>query len=733
MGRQTHRHSPRAAARSSGRPVVRSPIGAELRLQSVLDALEAPTAILNQTGVIAATNRAWKRFTVANGGEGDGCGVGANYLDEWCAGGDASAAAAFTGLARVLNGSRPFFALDYPRPFLNDERWFTLSATALPGVSSGAVVAHVDVTARHRSDEARRASEARFRALVQASGEIIVIFDAIGALRYGSPALERILGHALATYGSTLRLDLVHPDDVAAVAAAWESVAAEFGCRQRLEYRVRRADGEWVWLDAVLTNLVSDPAVGGMVLNARDITDRKATEAALTHECDLFTLLLDHLPDHVFFKDNSSRFVRINRAGAASLGLRDPAEAIGKTDADFGSAEEALAFRATDREVFECRLPMRDRLERMTTGSGDRWFSTTKAPTFDPDGNVSGLVGISRDVTERVHGEAALRASKAHKTAVLAAALDAVMTMDAEGRITEFNPAAERIFGHRRADILGAPFADLVVPSASPEPPHHELVSVLGIAEPPIVGHRLDVMARRADGDLFPAELAIVEVQSGHQEDLPSFAAYLRDVTDAKRLEDELRRLALHDWLTGLPNRTLFADRLDQAFQLATHRNGRVAILFLDLDRFKGVNDDFGHAVGDAILKLVAERLHATVRAGETLARFGGDEFVVLLEGVRDPAETERVADRLLAAVATPIAWHGQEIVVDLSIGIALGQAGEDDPAALLRAADAALYQAKALGRGKFVVFTPGMADDAARRLDVTPQTYSESGGSPAL
>jgi len=189
----------------------------------------------------------------------------------------------------------------------------------------------------------------------------------------------------------------------------------------------------------------------------------------------------------------------------------------------------------------------------------------------------------------------------------------------------------------------------------------------------------------------------------------------LTDITAAKRREDELRHRTLHDALTDLPNCTFFAERLDQTLQRATRPAGRPAVLFLDLDSFKTVNDGFGHAAGDALLRVVAARLRATIRAGETLARFGGDEFVVLLAEVQDPAEPAGAATRLLAALAPPFAWQGHAIRIGTSVGVALGARGMTDAEALLRAADAALYQAKARGRGRFVVVTPGSVEAGAR------------------
>ena len=189
----------------------------------------------------------------------------------------------------------------------------------------------------------------------------------------------------------------------------------------------------------------------------------------------------------------------------------------------------------------------------------------------------------------------------------------------------------------------------------------------------------------------------------------------LLDVTARKELEGELRRLALLDPLTGLPNRVLFADRLAHA--LGARRRGEpVAVLFIDLDRFKSVNDNLGHAAGDRLLCAVGERLSGALRAGDTVARFGGDEFVALLEGLREASEASDVARRLLSAIRAPYAIEGQEIEIGASIGVAVGWPGRTRSEDLLRHADLALYRAKDSGRATYAIFDSGMGDDAARR-----------------
>lgn len=179
----------------------------------------------------------------------------------------------------------------------------------------------------------------------------------------------------------------------------------------------------------------------------------------------------------------------------------------------------------------------------------------------------------------------------------------------------------------------------------------------------------------------------------------PVFAAHLLDITEWKREEERLRRLAFHDLVTGLPNRALFEERLAAAADRVAAGEGELAVLFIDLDNFKAVNDAFGHQGGDRLLRAVAERLRASVRSGDTVARYGGDEFAVLIEDVAVASEVGAAAERIEAQLRRPVALDPYPVALSASVGIAIRRPGQRDPEAIMREADAAMYRAK-VGRG---------------------------------
>jgi diguanylate cyclase (GGDEF)-like protein len=222
----------------------------------------------------------------------------------------------------------------------------------------------------------------------------------------------------------------------------------------------------------------------------------------------------------------------------------------------------------------------------------------------------------------------------------------------------------------------------------------------------------------RADGEKYPARVTVTAIRAGRGE-AERYIVTLSDITERKRAEEQARHLAEHDPLTGLPNRVLFLDRLQQALAMARRQHTQFALMFLDLDRFKAINDTYGHQAGDAVLKEVAARLTRCVRGVDTVSRLGGDEFVVLLAGIGGADQAAHVAGAVMAAVAKPVRVGGQEISLSVSIGIAIGPADGADADTLIKHADIAMYHAKQSGRNAFQFFSEEMNAHVVERVQM--------------
>ena len=285
---------------------------------------------------------------------------------------------------------------------------------------------------------------------------------------------------------------------------------------------------------------------------------------------------------------------------------------------------------------------------------------------------------------------------------------DAILVTGSTGEIRYATPSIERIVGYPASELVGRPFVEL-----ADESDRKALASALAdVGSSP----RSDewCMAHR-DGTGVPVEGVLARWNGDSGGD--ALVMNLRDVRERKALEEQLRHRAFHDELTGLANRALFEDRLTHALARARRHGGRVAVLFLDLDDFKPVNDALGHAVGDTLIQEVARRLAECLRASDTGARVGGDEFAVLLEDPATPAEAEEVAERLLEAISAPAVIAGQEVFPRASLGMALDEGGKATASDLLRDADVAMYAAKGSGKGRFSRFEASMRTNAVERL----------------
>jgi diguanylate cyclase (GGDEF)-like protein/PAS domain S-box-containing protein len=267
----------------------------------------------------------------------------------------------------------------------------------------------------------------------------------------------------------------------------------------------------------------------------------------------------------------------------------------------------------------------------------------------------------------------------------------AMFMLDEEGRVVVWNAGAQRMLGFAEAAVLGRPLAALFSQAPGFDPAELDLLPD---------GAEQEHWLRRADGSTFLGTLNAYPVAEPDGTD--AYAVVVRDVTDARRSERQLRHMALHDPLTGLPNRALLQDRLTVALGHARREHGKVAVLFCDLDRFKVINDSLGHEAGDEVLRTVAARLKSVVRPGDTVARIGGDEFVFCCEDVDGPEGAVRVAERLHATLDEPL-LVGEELFVTASVGIAVG-GGATTVDDLLRDADAAMYRAKERGGGHALV-----------------------------
>ena len=371
--------------------------------------------------------------------------------------------------------------------------------------------------------------------------------------------------------------------------------------------------------------------------------------------------------------------------------------------------QRAMAQRLDDH--ITGRTSLFESEQRVRVGDGEWIWMLVRGKIVDrsDSGRPLRICGTVRNITSTREAERERRIAQE----VIRSIGEAVTVTDLDFNFSSVNPAFTAMTGWTEAEVLGRSAALL---NCSQHPPEHYQALRDAILRE---GHwRGEIWQRRKDGEEFLTWLQTTEVRDA-QGQRTHFVQVLTDITERKRNEQELRYLANYDTLTGLPNRTLLAERLGHAVVRARRGGRKVAVLFLDLDRFKHVNDSMGHAAGDRMLKAAGSRLRDNVRDGDTVARIGGDEFTVVLEDLVDAAEAERVALKLIGAFERPLELDdGQDVTISPSIGISLYPDHGQTPTDLLKYADTAMYQAKERGRKTWMVYTESM--DAAARLRAT-------------
>jgi len=316
------------------------------------------------------------------------------------------------------------------------------------------------------------------------------------------------------------------------------------------------------------------------------------------------------------------------------------------------------------------------------------------------------VVASSRNLLAMRRMHQGLTESEARLRAIVATAMDAVVQIDAQGIVTGWNVQAESIFGWSVGEAIGQPLHQMIIPAQYREAHIQGLQHFHASGQGPFLNKRLEITALHRDGREFPVELTI---SPAHWHDQIEFCAFVRDITERKQSEQFILHLATHDALTGLPNRHLLNDRIQQALVQVQRENSLAAVLFIDLDQFKTINDSLGHDVGDLLLKEVAQRLVSNLRSRDTVARSGGDEFVVVLPDIRDAQEVATVAQKLLGALIVPYQISEKVLRTSASIGAALFPEDGENAETLLKNSDLAMYYAKEAGRNNCQFFTQKM------------------------
>lgn len=391
----------------------------------------------------------------------------------------------------------------------------------------------------------------------------------------------------------------------------------------------------------------------------------------------------------------------INQTGIKLLGLKDSSDAIGNAFVDYVEADYRFLVEAgwglLAEEDF---LPLK--LHRTDSTLFEAEMRVRRVPSPDELFLVE-----ARDISRFVRSAEALREREERLQGVLASVAEGIITVNEQGLIETANPAVDRMFGYGKGKLIRQHIGTLMGEGMRHQ--HDNMLETYLSGGSKLMGRAVESMGRRADGSLFPLEISVSELRHGKAR---LFTGILRDISERKENEDRIKRLAHHDSLTGLPNRNLLNDRITHALARVRRHGGRMAVLYVDLDRFKPINDTLGHEAGDAVLKEVAQRLTTCIRGSDTVSRVGGDEFVVVVEEVARPGEAAMVARKIISSLSTPVFYQDHACQIGASIGIAIFP---DDGATMdevSKAADVAMYRVKHSGRNAFCFYSDNTPQD---------------------
>lgn len=701
--------------------------------QAVVNSLTTQIAVINDQGVIVYVNKAWQDFARDNGAPANHKFTGSNYLDACSPSatrGDIESAQVSNGIHDVMLGRAAEFSHEYPCDSPSQKRWFKMHVAPLLGQAGYFVISHVDTTSSKRqiadSQAALREIDARYQTLIERSPETIIVHQR-GIIVYVNPAAVTLFGATSSVdLVGTRVLDRVHPDSLEHTRQRMNDITHQGVLVPLTEMQYLKLDGTPIDVEVNGGSIIFDgqPMVQTIL---RDITARKLVETAARENELRFRSLVDST-DGIVWEADAEALTNTFVSKSAERMLGYPVgdwlvpgfweSHIHPEDRDWAVDFSISRTNRMEDHEFEYRFFARD---------GRVVWLRDNLKVIAENGKPKWIRGLLVDITPQklaeqriLAAQESLRESALHTQTILDNMVDGVITINPQGLVESFNKAASTIFGYTPQEIVGQNLSMLM-----PEPHRSQHNGFLAhyhqTGEERIIGQTLEVEGQRKDGNVFPISLSVSKISRSGE---PVFVGIVRDITRQRQDIEEIRRLAFYDSLTGLPNRRLLLDRLKHAMATSGRTNQHGAVMFLDLDHFKQLNDTLGHDVGDVLLQQVATRLKSCVRDGDSVARLGGDEFVVLLEDlsghVQEAAtQSEGIALKIQDALGQPYRLRDHVYYSTPSIGIVMFMANKEPMEVLLKNADVAMYQAKSAGRNTARFFDPIMQATVAAHTEM--------------
>jgi diguanylate cyclase (GGDEF)-like protein/PAS domain S-box-containing protein len=624
---------------------------------------------------------------------------------------------ALEALRERLAAQQPFFDLEIARTDKRGARQIHIISGQSRLGADGAFLGYRgvgrDITEQRRAEDALSQAKERLELALGGGNLAEWDYDLVSRQVYLGGGWAAFLGRepaASVTRDDDL-IELVHREDRPAMAASMTGALKGKSATYTADYRVRTESGGWRWLHTMgqVTKRDANGRALRMSGTVTDIDDRKRAEELLRETEQRYRLLVELAPDGVVVHSNGI-IEYANPAAARLFGATSPKRLAGLVLEEFVRPDQRERIRERSRYLqagpgwvgFEPR--------HVLTLDGREIVVDGAAVSFLERGRLV-VQSVFRDITEQARSREALAEREQRFRDVAEASGEFVWEVDSQWRFTYLSERVEAVLGFTRADLLGRRPREFM-----PLGEERVVEAWLATHASGTAWRGLEHRSVTKSGAAIWLSVSAVPVRDAAGA-LAGYRGTAADITARKQAEARIEFLATRDVLTGLPNRMLMGDRVGQAILAAARSRSQLALLCIDLDRFKLVNDSLGHPAGDALMRAVAERLGNTLRREDTLARLGGDEFVLLWNGLKSAEDAAALAQRVHSILGRPFSVEGRTLNVGATIGIAIYPGDGRDFAELLRNADTAMYDAKESGRGTFRFFSPALHERSAARL----------------